>query len=166
MDGRAIAGRESAWMRQVAYIPQEVFLLDTTIKRNIALGLEEAHIDGARLARAIDGAQLRPLIDELPKGVNTIVGERGVRLSGGQRQRLALARALFHDREVVVMDEATAALDQETERLVVDSIRTLHGQKSIIVIAHRLSTLRYCDLIFKLDSGRLVASGTAEVVGD
>lgn len=167
VDGIPISGRARAWMQNVAYIPQGVFLMDDTLEQNIALGGDPGSIDPGRLAEAIKLAQLQSVVGSLPKGLQTTVGERGVRLSGGQRQRIALARAFYHEREVIVMDEATSALDTETERQVVDAIKNLRGKKTLIVVAHRLSTVKHCDIIYRLEAGRIVASGSYEkVVGD
>ena len=152
------------WCAHVAYLPQQVFLIDNTLRRNIALGEEEADIDDVRLDDAIRQARLTELVDQLPRSVDTLLGERGVRLSGGQRQRVALARAFYHGREVLVMDEATSALDNETEHEIVEEIRRLKGQKTMIVIAHRLSTVEYCDRIYRLEHGQIVNTGTPDEV--
>lgn len=155
------------WLNNFAYIPQSIFLLDDTLKHNIALGIEDRDIDSQKLINAIAMAQLSEVVAELPDGVDTHIGENGVRLSGGQRQRVALARALYHEREIIIMDEATSALDSETEHEVINSIKELHGVKTLIVIAHRLTTLQYCDVIFKLEKGRVIASGSfSEVVNN
>lgn len=153
------------WLNNFAYIPQEIFLLDDTLKRNIALG--ELEIDDNKVLDAISKAQLNSVVEELPEGVDTMLGENGVRLSGGQRQRVALARAFYHERDIIIMDEATSALDNETEKEVIDSIKKLKGQKTLIVIAHRLTTVKHCDVIYKLEKGRVIDSGTfEEVVGE
>jgi ABC-type bacteriocin/lantibiotic exporter with double-glycine peptidase domain len=148
------------WRSKVAYLPQEVFLIDTTLRRNIALGIKESDIDDNKLDQAIKQSQLLDLVKQLPKGMETIIGERGMRLSGGQRQRIALARAFYHNREVLVMDESTSALDGETEKEIVSEMKRLHGVKTMIIIAHRLSTLRHCDKIYRLENGSLVKVGT------
>lgn len=152
------------WLEQVAYMPQSIFLVDDTLKKNIALGIVESQIDDAKVQDAIDRSNLRELIHDLPQGVNTIIGERGVRLSGGQQQRIAIARAFYFGRNVLIMDEATSALDSKTENEIVEEIRRLKGQKAIIIIAHRLSTLRYCDRIYRLERGKIVEVGTYEEV--
>lgn len=155
------------WLNNFAYIPQAIFLLDDTLKRNIAMGTEDVKIDNQRLNNAIEMAQLSDVVAELPDGVNTLIGENGVRLSGGQRQRVALARALYYEREIIVMDEATSSLDNETEHEVINAIKKLHGVKTLIVIAHRLTTIQHCDIVYKLDKGKVVASGAFdEVVGN
>ncbi|MEK9762474.1 MAG: ABC transporter ATP-binding protein, partial [Deltaproteobacteria bacterium] len=154
----------SEWRSQVAYLPQQVFLIDNSLRCNVALGEAESEIEESRLQEALRQARLSELVEQLPQGVNTILGERGVRLSGGQRQRVALARAFYHGRSVLVMDEATSALDNETEREIVAEIQRLKGQKTMIVIAHRLSTVQHCDRIYRLEHGRIVEVGTPQEV--
>jgi ATP-binding cassette, subfamily B, bacterial PglK len=151
------------WRSQVAYIPQNIFLLDDTLQRNIAIESNK-DIDGVKLKKAINQAQLAELVGQLPNGVDTILGERGIRLSGGQRQRIALARAFYHDRSILIMDEATSALDNETEKEIVKEIKSLKGKKTLIVIAHRLSTIEHCDCVYKLKDGRIIEKGTYQEV--
>jgi ATP-binding cassette, subfamily B, bacterial PglK len=141
------------WISQVAYLPQNIFLTDDTIRNNIALGILGKDIDDKKLEDSINKSQLSDLIQNLEEGVDTFIGERGVRLSGGQRQRIALARAFYHSRDILIMDESTSALDSETEKEVVSEIQQLKGRKTLIVIAHRLSTLKYCDVIYRIDNG-------------
>jgi len=160
VDGVSIYENMSAWRNLVGYIPQSIFILDDTIEHNIAFGVANEDIDQTRLWKAIERAQLKELVDSLPNGIDTSVGERGVRLSGGQRQRIGIARALYHEREALVLDEATAALDTDTERLVTDAINALAGSKTLIIIAHRLSTVEKCDVIYYLENGNLISSGT------
>lgn len=148
----------------VGYIPQSIFLLDDTIEKNIAFGVSHSSINSERLNKAIEAAQLRELVDELPSGIHTEVGERGVRLSGGQRQRVGIARALYHEREILVLDEATAALDNETEKLVSEAIKSLARTKTLIIIAHRLSTVEHCDRVYALEKGRIVRAGSYQEV--
>jgi len=152
----------AAWRSNIAYIPQQIFLIDDTLRRNIALGVEDSVIDEKKIMEAIKLSQLSNLINELPKGINTFLGERGVRLSGGQRQRVALARAFYHGREVLVMDEATSALDTKIESQIVEAINKFKKNKTIIVIAHRLSTVRTCDVIYKIEKGNIVGFGPPE----
>lgn len=152
------------WLQQIAYIPQNVFLADETLAKNIAFGVSEDKIDSARVDEALAAAQLTQLVVRLPEGVRTMVGERGIRLSGGERQRVALARAFYHNRSVFIFDEATSALDAETERQVIEVIESLHGQKTLIVIAHRLTTVKSCDVIYRLKDGCIVGSGRYEDV--
>jgi len=149
---------------QVAYLPQEVFLIDAPLKNNIALGVEDNLIDEAILERAIQKSSLEKTVRDLPHGLETVMGERGIRLSGGQRQRVALARAFYHQKNVLVMDESTSALDDATEREIVESISSLKGQTTSIVIAHRLSTLSNCDLIIKMHQGKIVEKGSYEEI--
>ena len=152
----------AAWQRQLAVVPQEVYLLDDTLRNNITFDMA---CDEERLNRVIEQAQLRDLVDDLESGVDSRVGQRGMRLSGGQRQRIGIARALYRDPAVLVLDEATSALDNETERRLSDTIRGLRGTMTMIIVAHRLSTVKDCDLIAYLDRGRVAAIGSfAEVV--
>ncbi|NBD31921.1 MAG: ATP-binding cassette domain-containing protein [Cyanobacteria bacterium] len=154
-----------SWQNLIGYIPQSIFLMDDTLEKNIAFGVPDHLIDSARLNRAIETAQLSNLIPQLPDGLQTRVGERGVCLSGGQQQRVGIARAIYHEREILVFDEATAALDNETESLVTEAIKALSGQKTMITIAHRLSTVEHCDCIYLMDNGYITKSGSyAEVV--
>jgi ATP-binding cassette, subfamily B, bacterial PglK len=160
LDGEPLEGRERAWQRLIGYVPQDPYVLDDTLRRNVAFGVPDALIDEHRLARACSLAQLDDLIKQLPRGMDTEVGEHGARLSGGQRQRLAIARALYHEPAVLVFDEATAALDNQTEREVTKAIATLHGTRTVIAIAHRLSTVQGCDRLIFLQDGRIAASGS------
>ncbi len=154
----------SEWLSNTAYIPQVVFLMDDSLKKNIALGIDDEQVDMKRLHQAIEQAQLSDLVEQLPQGLDNIVGERGIRLSGGQRQRIALARAFYHGRNVLVMDEATSALDNKTEEEIVDQIRRLKGQITMMIIAHRHSTVKHCDKIYRLEDGKLVQEGSLQNV--
>jgi ATP-binding cassette, subfamily B, bacterial PglK len=150
-----------AWLQTVGYVPQEIFLIDASVAENIALGLAPEEIDRERLSRAAAIAQIDLfLAEEMPQGYDTVVGERGVRLSGGQRQRIGIARALYHEADLIVFDEATSALDNMTERDVMAAIEMLPGDKTIIMIAHRLSTLEKCDRLIVMERGRVVGLGT------
>lgn len=160
VDGRSVYEDLRGWQDLLGYIPQSIFLTDSTIEQNIAYGVEPGEIDGDRLQRAIAAAQLEDLIAQLPDGVKTRVGERGVRVSGGQRQRIGIARALYHGREILVLDEATSALDTETEALVSRAIDALAGEKTLIIIAHRYSTIERCDRVYEMSGGRLERSGS------
>ena len=164
VDGVSIYNDLRGWQNLIGYIPQSIFLIDDTIERNIAFGVRDCAIDPERMNKAIKAAQLEELITQLPQGIKTEVGERGVRLSGGQRQRIGIARALYHEREILVLDEATSALDNETERLVSDAIKSLARTKTLIIIAHRLSTVEHCDRIYLLEKGRVVESGSYQEV--
>lgn len=155
VNGVDIAGDPAAWQRLVAYIPQTVSLLDDSLRHNIALGAADGEIDESKLARAIEMAQLGELVRRLPHGLDTQLGERGVRLSGGQRQRVAIARALYYDRQFLIFDEATSALDDETEVQVVEAIAALAGRKTMMVIAHRASTLKACTRMTVVADGRV-----------
>ncbi len=153
----------ATWQGQVGYIPQTIFLSDDTIRRNIAFGVADEEIDEERVRDAADKAQLSAFIDTLPEGFDTVVGERGARISGGQRQRIGIARALYTDPEVMVLDEATSALDGETETAVMEAIDSLHGTKTMVIIAHRLTTIRNADLIYEVENGRVTERAKEEV---
>ncbi|MBN2885124.1 MAG: ATP-binding cassette domain-containing protein [Chromatiaceae bacterium] len=149
-----------AWQRNIGYVPQAIYLADDTLRRNIALGLPGRHIDEARIEQAARAAAIHDfIVQELPDGYDTFAGDRGIRLSGGQRQRIGIARALYHDPDVLIFDEATSALDGSTEAAVMEAIGALSGRKTIILIAHRLATVRHCDRIFLLERGRLAGAG-------
>ncbi len=164
VDGASIYKDLRSWQNLVGYIPQSIFLIDDTIVRNVAFGVPDELIDLERLNKAIQAAHLTELVEQLPDGIQTVVGERGMRLSGGQRQRIGIARALYHEREVLVLDEATAALDSETESRVTEAIKSLSGTKTMIIIAHRLTTVQHCDCVYMLDKGRVVKSGSYDEV--
>lgn len=153
------------WHREIGYIPQTIYLSDDTVRNNVAFGIEEKDIDEEKVREALKKAQLYDFVLNLPDGLDTFVGDRGVRLSGGQRQRIGIARALYHDPEVLVLDEATSALDSETETAVMESIDSLHGQKTILIIAHRLTTIRNVDQIFEVGEGKVVPRSKEEVLG-
>jgi ATP-binding cassette, subfamily B, bacterial PglK len=164
VDGESIYDDLRAWQNMIGYVPQNIFLIDDTLERNIAFGVPDHLIDYERLQKAIAVTQLEELVERLPEGLKTVLGERGTRLSGGQRQRVGIARIIYHDREVLVLDEATSALDNATELLVSDAVKTLGGHKTLIIIAHRLSTIEHCDRIYMMERGRVVKSGTYEEV--
>lgn len=154
IDGIDIAEHRSAWQRKVGYIPQNIYILDDTIRRNIAFAMEEHDIEEEKIWKAIDEAQLREFVESLPEGLDTVIGERGARISGGQRQRIGIARALYHDPEVLVLDEATSALDTETETAVMEAIDALNGSKTLIIIAHRLTTIKNCKYVYRIENGK------------
>ena len=160
VDGISVYSDLPAWRNILGYVPQSIFLTDDTLERNIAFGVPDRLIDRPKLMNAIEMAQLSEVVKQLPDGLQTVVGERGVLLSGGQRQRVGIARVLYHEREILVFDEATAALDAETEKLVTEATKALAGQKTIIIIAHRLSTLKHCDCIYEIERGQIVKSGS------
>jgi ATP-binding cassette, subfamily B, bacterial PglK len=148
-----------AWRSNVAYLPQHVFLIDSSLKENIALGVDENDIDMQKIMSALEKSQLAEMMENMPNGVETIIGENGVKLSGGQRQRIALARAFYHDKSVLIMDESTSSLDNETESEIINEIQLLKGSKTMIVIAHRISTILNCDKVYKMEKGSLVYLG-------
>lgn len=152
------------WQDQIGYVPQSIFLTDDTLRRNVAFGLPADQVEEAAVWRAIQAAQLEKFVNELPQGLDTLVGERGIRLSGGQRQRIGIARALYHEPSVLVLDEATSSLDTDTERDVMDAVRALQGNKTLIIVAHRLSTVEHCDYLFRLDQGKVVEEGVPTAV--
>lgn len=153
-DGVDVMNHYRAWLKNVGYIPQMIFMLDDTIRRNVCFGIAEEKIDEDRLWKALREAQLDEFIRTLPQGLETSIGERGIRLSGGQRQRIGIARALYHDPEVLILDEATSALDNDTEAAIMDSINRFQGRKTLIIIAHRLQTIEKCDLVYRVQDGR------------
>ena len=142
------------WAKIVGYVPQSVFLLDDTIRNNIAFGLSEEEIDDQMIWRALEQAQIKTMVENLEKGLDTVVGERGIKFSGGQRQRIAIARALYYNADILVLDEATSALDSETEEAVMEAIDALQGIKTIIIVAHRLTTIQKCDKIYEIKNGK------------
>jgi ATP-binding cassette, subfamily B, bacterial PglK len=160
VDGKNILTNLASWQQQIGYIPQSIYLSDDTIRNNIAFGLASDEINEEQVWAAIKASQLEELIHSLPDQLDTLVGERGVRLSGGQRQRIGIARALYHDPEVIIMDEATAALDNTTEREFMRALESMTGQKTMIMIAHRLSTVKNCDRLYLMQSGKIICSGT------
>jgi len=164
VDGVSVYSNLRAWQNMLGYVPQSIFLIDDTLERNIAFGVPDHLIDHDRLRKAVEMAQLSEVVAQLPNGIETPVGERGVLLSGGQRQRVGIARVLYHEREILVFDEATAALDTETEQLVTEATKALSGVKTIIIIAHRLSTIEHCDRIYQLEQGRIIKSGSYQEV--
>ncbi|MBR3524297.1 MAG: ABC transporter ATP-binding protein [Lachnospiraceae bacterium] len=154
-DGEDIEKELRSWQRQIGYVPQNIYLSDDTIRANVAFGLREDEIDDERVWTVLKQAQLEDFVKESPDGLNMQVGERGVRLSGGQRQRIAIARALYHDPQLLVFDEATSALDNDTEEAVMQAIDALHGSRTMIIIAHRLTTIRSCDLVYRVEAGKV-----------
>lgn len=160
VDGRPVAEDLRRWQRQLGYVPQLPFFIDDTVRRNIALGLPDEAIDDDRIWSSVRTAQLEELMASLPAGLDTVVGERGVRLSGGERQRLSVARALYHDPDVLVFDEATSSLDPGTERDLTRAIELLRGRKTIIIVAHRLGTVEHCDRLLLLEDGVVSADGS------
>src|SRR5699024_7466156 len=156
IDGENLQDQKSLWQQKIGYIPQSIFLSDDSIRGYVAFGIENGQIDNEEVWRALDQAQMKEFIEALPDQLETEVGERGVRLSGGQRQRIGIARALYHNPEILFMDEATSALDNDTEKEIMKAIDGLKGEKTLIIIAHRLSTIENCDIVFKISDGKLV----------
>ena len=153
-----------SWMSLTAYIPQSIFLIDDTIKKNIALGIEDSEINLEMIKKSLSMSRLDSFVENLPEKIETVIGERGMRLSGGQRQRIALARAFYFQRQIIVMDEATSSLDNETEKEVIDSINRMKRKITLLVIAHRLSTVKNCDYIYKIEDGEIIESGIPEKI--
>ena len=160
VDGDDIHDNLRGWQDQIGYVPQSIFLTDDTLRRNVAFGLPKDQIDDNAVKSAIRSAQLEDFVASLPEGLETVVGERGVRLSGGQRQRIGIARALYNNPDVLVLDEATSSLDTETEHGVMQAVQALQGEKTVIIVAHRLSTVEYCDRLYRLENARIVDEGT------
>ena len=155
-DGIAIYEDYQTWLSHISYIPQMIFLLDDTIRANVAFGIPEEEVDEKQVWRALEEAQLDEFVKGLPKGLDTTIGERGIRLSGGQRQRIGIAKALYTNPELLIFDEATSALDNETEAAVMESVNSLHGKKTMLIIAHRLGTIEGCDFIYRVESGKVI----------
>ena len=155
-DGINIFKNYESWLAQIGYIPQSIYLIDESIRDNIAFGIDEDKIDEKRIWEVLEEAQLKEFVEELPEGLDTTIGDRGVRLSGGQRQRIGIARALYHDPEILVFDEATSALDNDTEAAVMEAVNSFHGKKTMVIIAHRLNTIEKCDIIYKVENEKLV----------
>lgn len=160
IDGIDIQQNLSAWQKNMGYIPQSIYLADETLRSNIAFGIPKEEIDDSKVLNAVKLAQLGTLIEQLPAGLETIIGENGTRLSGGQRQRVGIARALYHAPDVLVMDEATSALDNITEKQITNAIESLKGERTLIMIAHRLSTVKNCDMLYFMEEGKIVEQGT------
>ena len=160
VDGHNIADHLSAWQRNIGYIPQFIYLGDETLRNNIAFGIPKNEIEDEKVRKAAELAQLEELVESLPDGLDTVIGESGTRLSGGQRQRVGIARALYHDPQVLVMDEATSALDNITEKQIIEAIENLKGERTVIMIAHRLTTVMNCDHLYLMEAGKIVKEGT------
>lgn len=163
-DGMNVYKNLITWQKEVGYIPQTIYLSDDTIRNNVAFGVDEKDIDEQAVVRALQQAQLYDFVESLPEGLNTYVGDRGVRLSGGQRQRIGIARALYHNPEVLVLDEATSALDNDTETAVMEAIEKLQGNKTILIIAHRLTTIKNADVIYEVGNGKVERKEKKEVL--
>ena len=155
-DGVDIRSNYHGWLKNVGYIPQMIFMLDDTIRNNVAFGIPEEKIDDTRVMQALKEAKLDEFVRNLPDGLDTKIGERGVRLSGGQRQRIGIARALMEDPEILIMDEATSALDNDTEKAIMESIQDFQGKKTLVIIAHRLQTIEKCDIVYRVSEGKIL----------
>lgn len=155
-DGVDIFKNYESWLAQIGYIPQSIYLIDESIRDNIAFGIDADKIDEERIWKVLEEAQLKEFVEELPEGLDTTIGDRGVRLSGGQRQRIGIARALYNDPEILVFDEATSALDNDTEAAVMEAVNSFHGKKTMVIIAHRLNTIEKCDIIYKVEDKKLI----------
>ncbi len=162
IDGVEMQEHNLEWQSTIGYVSQAIYLTDDTVRRNVAFGIAEKDVDEVALERALKSAQLWDFVDGLPDKTHTIVGERGVRVSGGQRQRIGIARALYHEPQVLVLDEATSSLDIETETEVMNAIRALQGFKTILIVAHRLSTVQHCDRLYRIEDAHIIAEGTFE----
>lgn len=155
-DGVKVTEHYREWLKNIGYIPQMIFMIDSTIRKNVAFGYADEDIDDDRVWEALKEAQLDEFVRSLPAGLDTCIGERGIRISGGQRQRISIARALFEDPEVLILDEATSALDNDTEAAIMESINRLHGRKTLIIIAHRLQTIEKCDIVYRVQDTKVV----------
>ncbi|MFP6900576.1 MAG: ABC transporter ATP-binding protein, partial [Opitutales bacterium] len=164
LDGKDVRVNLRSWQDRIGYVPQEIYLTDDSLRNNVAFGVPGASIDDERVWEALRSAQLEEFARELPEGLDTSMGERGVRLSGGQRQRVGIARALYHEPSVLVLDEATSSLDEKTEEGIMEAVRSFKGEKTFVIVAHRLSTVKYCDVLHRMEGGKIVSSGSYEEV--
>lgn len=161
-DGRDIFENYPSWLSKIGYIPQSIYLIDESIRDNIAFGIDADKIDDKRIWEVLEEAQLKSFVEELPEGLETTIGDRGVRISGGQRQRLGIARALYHNPEILVFDEATSALDGDTEAAVMEAVNSFHGKKTMVIIAHRLNTIAKCDVIYRVENEKISQTSLEE----
>ena len=143
------------WQQKIAYLPQDLFLIDDTLKKNITIGIDERDISNEKLNDVVKKTELLTVVDDLNDGIDTFIGEHGIKISGGQKQRIALARALYHNKEILILDEATSALDSETEREIVKQIKLMKGKYTIILISHKMSTIKLCDYVYKVSEGNI-----------
>ena len=155
-NGKSIHHDPGEWTNLVGYVPQQIYMLDESIRENVSFGVPKDEVDEVRVWGAIEKARLKDFVESLPDKLDTIIGDRGVRLSGGQRQRIGIARALYNNPEILVLDEATSSLDDETEKAVMEAIETFRGEKTMIIIAHRLSTIEHCDVVYKVENKKVV----------
>lgn len=161
-DGRDIFENYPSWLSKIGYIPQSIYLIDESIRDNIAFGIDADKIDDKRIWEVLEEAQIKSFVEELPEGLETTIGDRGVRISGGQRQRLGIARALYHNPEILVFDEATSALDGDTEAAVMEAVNSFHGKKTMVIIAHRLNTIAKCDVIYRVENEKITQTSLEE----
>lgn len=154
--GRDVLDNYPSWLSNIGYIPQVIYLSDDSIRDNIAFGVPKEEIEDARIWQVLEEAQMRQFVEQLPEGLNTSTGDRGVRISGGERQRLGIARALYHNPDILIFDEATSALDNATEKAVMEAINSFHGKKTMVIIAHRLNTIEQCDIIYRVENGKIM----------
>ena len=164
MDGSSIFSNLSAWHKKIGYVPQSIYLTDDTIKKNIAFGLKEKDIDPNLIKESVEKANLNELLKNLPNGIETFVGEKGIRISGGQLQRVGIARALYRNPEILILDEATSSLDFITEKKIMNSIQLLKKEKTLIIVTHRLSTIENCDKVFFVDEGKIKKEGNPQEI--
>jgi ABC-type multidrug transport system fused ATPase/permease subunit len=162
VDEKDISDRVYELRKFIGYVPQQIFLVDDTLQKNIAFGIDDKEVDEERMNRVIEMASLKEVVDQLPSGINTVIGERGMKLSGGQRQRIGIARALYNNPTVLILDEGTSALDSDTETAIMNAVATLKGKLTIIMVAHRYSTLNFCDIVYKLHQGKVIGKGKIE----
>ena len=155
-DGKNIMENYSGWLSHIGYIPQTIFMLDDTIKANVAFGISEYTIDEDRLWQALSAAHLDEFVKSLPQKENTGIGEKGIRISGGQRQRIGIARALYQNPDILIFDEATSSLDTETEAAIMEAVNSLHGEKTIVIITHRMETIKACDIIYRVEDKKII----------
>lgn len=164
MDGIDIRKIPKTWCKIIGYVPQSVYILDASIRNNVAFGVREEDIDDDLVWQALEQAQLKAFVESLPQKLDTVLGERGIRFSGGQRQRIAIARALYYNPEILILDEATSALDNKTEEGIMEAIEYLIGRKTLIIVAHRLSTIRQCNHIYEIKNGQAIVRKKEEVL--
>jgi ABC-type multidrug transport system fused ATPase/permease subunit len=155
-EGNSIHHNFGEWSKNIGYIPQHVYIMDETIRENVAFGIDLENVDDAKVWQALGQAQLKHFVESLPEGLDTDIGDRGIRLSGGQRQRIGIARTMYEAPPILVLDEATSSLDNETEKAVMDAIEIFKGEKTMIIIAHRLSTIEHCDIIYRVEDKKVI----------
>jgi len=158
VDGQKIKPNDPAWISNIGYIAQNIYMLDTSIRENVAFGIDPKDADEDRIWKVLEEAQMADFIRSLPDGLDTMIGDRGVRISGGQRQRIGIARALYNDPDLLVFDEATSALDNETEAAIMEAIGSLKGRKTMVIIAHRLKTIENCDKVYRVENGLITVT--------